>query len=390
MNSKNKIIFVNNNMNIGGVQKSLCNLLKEIYNDYDITLFLFSRTGDYLQEIPNNVSIKFCTGVYKYLGISQKECKTITDVLIRGVLAFLTKLFGRNFVLRIMNIFQKRLTDEYDCAISFLHDNGEESFYGGCNEFVISKIKAKKKIAFLHGDYEQCGANTLKNNTRYKKFDKIVACSDGCKASLVKCIPEIESRCVAIRNCNDYGKIIELAGDGIEYDKEYFNIVTVARLSKEKGIERAIEVVKYCIDAGYKVRYHIIGSGILEDNLKSIVREKNMDAAVFFYGNQTNPYKYMVNADLFLLTSYHEAAPMVFNEAACLGVPILSTKTTSTDEMILENKFGFVCENSTEALKICLHDLLSTPKKLIRIKSQLKNKEFNNESIVSDFKDLFV
>ena len=47
-----KILIVNNNMKIGGVQKSLCNLLWSVYDQYDITLFLFEPIGEYMKDIP--------------------------------------------------------------------------------------------------------------------------------------------------------------------------------------------------------------------------------------------------------------------------------------------------------------------------------------------------
>lgn len=389
MNKKKKIIFVNNNMKTGGVQKSLCNLLNEICDYYDITLLLFDTNGEYLQDLPQNISVVACKGFYKYFGISQNECKNITDILLRGVLAFITKRMGLRFALKVINLFQKSLYDEYDCAISFLHEGSQKSFYGGCNEFVLKKIRAKKKIAWIHCDFEQCGANNHTSKKIYLKFDEIVACSEGCRKSFVKCLPELENKCIAIRNCNNYENVKNLAGDGVQFDKTFFNIVTVARLSKEKGIERAIEAVKFCIDKGQNVKYHVVGSGIEEQNLKAMVKKLQLEDCVVFYGNQVNPYKYIKNADLFLLTSYHEAAPMVFDEAACLGVPIFATRTTSINEMILECSSGFVCENSLKEIKIGLLKVLEQPKQLKKISSVLKTRQFDNRKIVANLKKLF-
>ena len=41
-----RILIVNNNMHIGGVQKALVNLLWNIRDRYDVTLLLFSKEGE--------------------------------------------------------------------------------------------------------------------------------------------------------------------------------------------------------------------------------------------------------------------------------------------------------------------------------------------------------
>ena len=154
-----KILIVNNNMHIGGVQKSLVNLLNEVHMDYDITLFLFDKSGEYLSEIPKDVNVVACVSAYKYFGISQSEAKqrSIWSFFARGFLAFITKLLGRSTVVKLIDLTQRRLPNHYDVAISFLHSGNPNNFYGGCNEFVLNKVNADKKITVLHGDYTMCG-----------------------------------------------------------------------------------------------------------------------------------------------------------------------------------------------------------------------------------------
>ena len=143
-----KIVIVNNNMKVGGVQKSLYNLLWSIADRYDITLFLFCETGEYVDKLPKSVRIVPCSSLFRYLGVSQGECHDrLADRLVRGTLAALCKIFGRPFVIRLMSPSQKTLPSEYDIAISYLHNGNLKSFYGGVNEFVLTKLNAKRKIA---------------------------------------------------------------------------------------------------------------------------------------------------------------------------------------------------------------------------------------------------
>lgn len=375
------IIFVINNLSTGGVQESLLSLIRAIHHQYNVTLVSFCGVG--ANTLPADVKLIVPHSPFRYFGAAQWELKNKPlQCAVRSAWAVLTRLFGRSFTIQLMLPFQKKLGD-YDCAISYLHEAPQKSFYGGCNEFVLKKIKAKKKVTWLHCDFELCGANSKASKKIYQQFDEIVACSEGTKRAFLRCMPQFEDKCVAIRNCNDYENIRRLAGDGIPYDKSEFNIVTVARLSKEKGIERAIEAVKRCVKKGYKLHYHIVGSGDQAEHLKKLTGDYELENAITFYGNQNNPYPYIKNADLFLLPSYHEAAPMVFDEAACLGVPVLATETTSTDEMITESGSGFVCENSQNGIADGLMKVLKNPDSLVEIKKSLQQRQFTNQDKIN-------
>lgn len=380
------IIFVINNLSTGGVQESLLSLIRAIHHQYNVTLVSFCGVG--ANTLPADVKLIVPHSPFRYFGAAQWELKNKPlQCAVRSAWAVLTRLFGRSFTIQLMLPFQKKLGD-YDCAISYLHEAPQKSFYGGCNEFVLKKIKAKKKVTWLHCDFELCGANSKASEKIYQQFDEIVACSEGTKRAFLRCMPQFKDKCVAIRNCNDYENIRMLAGDGIQYDKSEFNIVTVARLSKEKGIERAIEAVKRCVKKGYKLHYHIVGSGDQAVHLKKLTEDYGLENAVTFYGNQNNPYPYIKNADLFLLPSYHEAAPMVFDEAACLGVPVLATETTSTDEMITESGSGFVCENSQNGIADGLIKVLKKPDSLIEIKKALQQCQFTNQDKINKVSEI--
>lgn len=383
---KKSILIAVNNLKIGGIQKALINLLKEIASKYDVTLYVFNYAGEYITDIPESVCVEKCKSMYKYFGMSQQESKQcFKDFFLRSTLAILTKFFGRNFTTKIISLFTKKIKKEYDVAISYMHDAKNKALYGGCNHFVLKKVNAKKKVTFLHCDYQRCGNNCKSNNALYEQFDYIAACSDGCRQVFEKCIPHLNDRILSVRNCNEYEKIRMLAGDGIDYGNDVLNIVTVARLSQEKGIERALEAVRVCVEQGYHVQYHIIGAGDREAFLKNKVKDCGLENIVLFHGNKTNPYPYIKGASLFLLTSYHEAAPMVFDEAACLGVPVLATQTTSTDEMIIQENAGFVCDNSQEAITQTLLEILAEPSSLETIARQLQEKQFSNEKAVEQF-----
>ena len=384
-----KIIIVNNNLNTGGVQISLLNLLKELNSIYDVTLLLFYLDQQNVDLIPRNIKVITVKSPFRFFGVSSKDVKgSLWSMIGRSFWAVITKVFGRSTAISLMSIFQPTIRG-YDCAISYLHEGAQKSFYGGCNDFVLKKIEADKKIAWLHCDFSLCGANNKHSEKIYGRFDTIVACSEGAKEAFVRCLPELKDKCTVVRNCNDYDAIREKAITSIQYSSGYFNIVTVARLSAEKGIDRMLYAIAQAKELGYSIMYHIVGTGKEQEYLSELVDRLKIKENVIFYGNQKNPYPYIAYADLFTLPSYHEAAPMVFDEAASLGVPVLATKTTSTDEMILKEKAGYVCDNSQDGITQALIDILKNPQTLKQISEGLKKRKFTNQKTIDTVKELF-
>lgn len=385
-----KIIIVNNNMKVGGVQKSLYNLLWSVSDQYDITLYLFSRSGEYADQLPENVRIEECGSLFRFLGLFQNECrKWSPDYWIRGILAVLCRIFGRRFVIRLALASQKDLTEKYDAAISYLQNGRPSNLYGGTNEFVLRKTDAKRKIAFLHCDYCRCGADYPANNRLYYEFDKIAACSEGCRQSFIKALPGLAGKTTTVRNFHRYEKIREMAQENpVEYEQGSFHLVMVGRLAHEKGVERALQAAAYAAEKSIPVVLHIVGDGKMTSELKQTASLLKMQEHAVFYGEQKNPYRFMVNADLLLITSYHEAAPMVIDEAYALGIPVLTVETTSSREMVTERAGGWVCANSQQGINEALAEVLGRPGALRKKKSDLAKMQADNTEAYRQFKEL--
>lgn len=385
-----KIIIVNNNMKIGGVQKSLHNLLWEIQDQFEVTLYLFNGTGEYMSMLPPGVKVQTSSSLFRYLGMSQEDCRNkLSDYLIRGILAAGCRIFGRAAVMRLILFTQEELEGSYDCAVSYLHNGNPHSFYGGVNEFVLKKIKAKQKIAFLHCDYRNCGGNAPENNQLYMKYDKIAACSDGCRKAFLEVLPEFSFKCVTAVNFHRYDNIRLLAdSDTYQYEQGKIHLLCVGRLAHEKGFERAIRAAAYCIVRNISLMLHFVGTGGMMTELEKLAKELDIGRNVCFHGEQTNPYRFMKQADLLLLTSYHEAAPMVIEEARCVGLPVLSVETTSSEDMILRQRCGWVCANEQPALNRELLSLLQDMKNLRELKSELRNVQPDNILARQQFRTL--
>lgn len=339
-----KILIVNNNLDMGGIQKSLVNLLKEVHGNYDITLLLFSKSGALLHDIPEDVSVITPNKCYRMLGLTKAELTKYPFLFcLKFLLMKYAAVFSRKSAMKLLGLFQKKIRG-YDIVISYSQLFGYKYFANGCADFVLDKTIAKRKICLIHCDYLNSGTLSAQNNSRYSAFDKIACCSDSVRRKFLEGSKISPDKVLTLRNFYDFD-IVKLANEKpYAYKNDSINLLTVARLSPEKGIDRAIEALSAC--GRQDIRYYIIGDGPQKKSLQDKAAENHMEEQVVFLGEQKNPYRYMLNADYLLVPSLHEAAPMVFDEANILGLPIISTNTTSAKEMVGND--GIVCNDFAE------------------------------------------
>lgn len=362
-----KILIVNNNLDMGGIQKSLVNLLKEMHGDYDITLLLFSRSGVLLKDVPSNVKTITPNKCYQLLGLTKSELRHYPVLFcLKYFLMRYTAVFSRRSAMKLLGLFQKKI-EGYDVAVSYSHLPHHKYFGNGCGDFVLDKVVCQNKICLIHCDYLHSGYMTEMNNNEYSEFNKIACCSDSVRERFIYGTKISENKVYTLRNFYDFD-IAKLANDEpYVYGDNCINLLSVARLSPEKGIDRAIDALY--TTGRTDINYYIIGDGPQKDLLQEKIKKYRMEKQVLLLGEQYNPYRYMLNADYLLVPSLHEAAPMVFDEANILGLPIISTNTTSANEMVLSND-GIVYKSFDE-LKSILNNL---KKRMPKAETLLTNK----------------
>lgn len=388
-----KILFVLADLEVGGIKTAFLNLINSlaVYNKYEIDVLIFSDRGG--TQFPESVNIIQSNKYIELLNLSQAIVSKKSKML--GVLRYffggIAKFFGSNIVYKIVYSTYKNLHG-YDCAISYAQSGHIKSLYGGMNEFVLNKVSADKKITFLHCDYELSGINNRYSRKIYKKFDKIAAVSKGVKQSFLRCLPELSNKVYVSHNFNHLDRIVELSKkETVSYNQDAINFITVARLSHEKGQWRVLKIFERLKEDGLCFHWHIVGGAELsiEDTFKDTVNKYGLSNNVELHGSQDNPYRYFPNADLLLVPSYHEAAPVVFAEAEILNVPVLSTNTISAQELVEERGIGYVCENTDDALYEMLKELIIRYDKTGSLGEFKKNtKEYSNDDALREFIEL--
>ena len=342
-----KILIVNNNLDMGGIQKSLVNLVNELYRDHDITLLLFSKSGSLLQELPPGVKIITPGAVYRILGLEKKALKKHPLMFgLKGFLSIFSKLFSRRSAMKILGLFQREIRG-YDTVISYSHFPHPAYFGNGCADFVLDKTVCNHKICFIHCDYLNFGGRSQSNNQAYMEFDRIACCSDSVRERFLAGSGVPEERVYTVRNFYDLKLSDHRFGQACPFDRQQINLLTIARLSGEKGILRAMEALY--LSKRTDLHYYVIGDGPQKAQILETIRKYQLENQVTMLGEQSQPYAYLSQADWLLVPSFHEAAPMVFDEARLMGIKVITTDTTSAREMI-GSQYGIVCENSTEGI----------------------------------------
>ncbi len=361
-----RILIIDCNAKLGGIQKALINYLKQESRENDVSVLFFFKSGGLLKEIPENVTVLTTASDFRYMGMSQADCVKKIDQIKRGFYAIISRFAGQQVAVGIASLTMRdKIPGSFDEVISFSHMSDAHSFFGGTPQYALKIKNAKKHVCFIHCDYLHSGNRSAYSDRIYQQFDQIICVSESTKAGFLQALPQMSQKVVARLNSIDCDEINRLANtETFKYDRQYINMLIVARMTKEKGIERIVGILNG-LKSVYPFRLYIVGDGLEKNNIFRQICEGGLEDTVILLGEQANPYRYMKNADILLVPSYHEAAPVVFQEASELGVPVLTTRTTSADEMI-GNRYGCVVDNTDEALQNGVEDVLNHPWKFIK------------------------
>lgn len=335
-------------LRVGGIQSALKSLLKNIKDDYKVDLFLYN-IDSVSDELDGKIDIYSGTGLLKIISYTRKEAskKGVYIYIVRIILALLCRIFNSRFVYKFIFKRQNKFNG-YDVAISFSNNVGIHSTYFGCNQFVISNIEAKEKVAWLHVDYESFNLNNKINNDEYNQFDKIICVSDFVKKQFVKYNPKLAKKCHVIENFIDYDKIRFLAQEKEDiFDKKIFNIISVGRLDDNKNQMLQLETALKLKNDRVKFKWYFVGDGNNLKKYKEFVFKNGIENYVIFLGAKTNPYKYISNSNLLVSSSKSESYGLTLVEALILNVPVVSMYYGAIDEVNVNNNI-LVCYSKDE------------------------------------------
>ena len=376
-----KIIFVIESMNIGGTEKALLSMISEIpIHKYDITILLLENSGGFLGFIPKHIKVKYLkeySDVKFYMNKSAKELllsEIKSNKYFDGIKTLI--YYGISRVLKDYNIYfnnkiMKRvsmLNEEYDVAISYQGPPSNFSAY-----LVANKIKAKKRIQWIHSDVSKLNLDIKTTNNLYKRFNKIFVVSNEAKKKFEELFPEQIDKTEVFRNILSSKLAIQQSELKVGFNDNFdgIRILTVGRLSGEKGQGITIPILSKLREEGYNVKWYCVGEGSFRSELQQLIKKYGLEEEFILLGSTTNPYPYMAQCDLYVQSSRHEGYCITLAEAKIFNKSIISTDFTGAKEQLITYHSAKIVE-----AKAC--DLYHAIKQIIDTKN-LENNHFSYE-----------
>lgn len=384
---KKKLLFMLINMNVGGTEKALLNMIAEMPKDqYDITILMLEEKGGFLGYIPDGVRVKYLPKFDSIKEMLNKPPRELAINLIRKgniinaisllTMHYLSKLAkDRGLFFKYIARKYPKINDDYDVAVAYA---GPMDFI---SYFVADKIKAKKKIQWIHFDVTKIGFDTSFASKNYSNFDKIFVVSEEAKHKLILKLPEIKERTEVFLNLISPQIIYAQANEsnGFTDGFEGLRILTVGRLAAEKGQDLAIRALARLIEKGYKVKWYCLGDGKLRKEYEQLVEQYKLKDYFIFLGSNPNPYPFIAQCDIYVQSSRHEGYCITLAEARCLNKPIITSDFTGAKEQIIDGETGLIVHIDEEDLYIAVKNLIDDRDLCKKFSVNLAKEKFNNE-----------
>lgn len=268
---------------------------------------------------------------------------------------------------------------------------------GYCTRIFSRLPDSKRKIAWVHIDLKNFPwpiskgiyKDASEEMRAYQTFDLAVGVSNDVSEVLRSGYNINQVR--TIYNPIDENRIKSMAGEecAITVDKSVFNIVSVGRLTAQKGYDRLIDMMPEILSFNPDVRLYIVGEGEERSTLEHMIKERNIESSVILTGFISNPYSLMRNMDLFVCSSVAEGFSLVIAEAMTVGLPVVSMKCAGPNELLDYGRYGMLCgtyEELSETLK-----RLSRNQELVcelKLCSKTRGAFFNTRKILSEVESI--
>lgn len=382
---KKKLLFVMESLGIGGAEKSLVTLLSQLdYSKYDVDLFLFNQKGEFLDLIPKEVNLLDVPKDFSDFMLNPKQSlkelvKNRKFKLLFNKSAEVSVLAFNKFVLNKEYIGWKfirksidALEKEYDVAIGFLE---KKSIY-----FTVDKVKANKKIGWIHTDYKKIEFNYKLDSYYLEKLNEIRTVSNSCKDSLIDVFSNLENKTLVTSNIISEKLINKMANikiNDLKKEDDEIIICTVGRLTPAKGYDIAIECCEQLVKKGHKLKWIVVGEGSERLKLENMIKEKKLEDAFILVGSRSNPYPYIKMCDIYVQPSRWEGFGITVAEAKVLKKPIVVSNIPEFVEQINHNETGLVYKDMTDMIEK-IENIILDKKFRQKLSCNLKTINMNN------------
>ena len=336
-----KILFANNILSGGGVEKVMYDVVSYLdKSKYEVTIFTDYKDKNFKKIYPYNVNY-----IYYYpFNVRNKNSL---------ILRIIRKLFR---VIKGHYFFRK-----FDTVVAMKEGN---------TAIFVSKFKyAQRKVGWIHTDYEAMYWTKMhykSSNDEFecmKKFDEIICVSNTVKENLIKVIGDPQNLTVCYNPINiEEVRTKSRKNCEIKRNEQRIIFISVGRLSPEKGYDKLFQSLSHINDTiDYELWIIGDGSPTYKTKLERILDQTALQKRIKLFGNQDNPFPYVIQADWFICSSVTESFGLAIQEALILGIPVITTNCRGACEL-LDDKYSIVVDN-TDMIQSTIIDIINNPEK---------------------------
>lgn len=364
---RKRLLFFIESFSGGGAERVLLTILRNLNMDrFDVMVLVMSDSGVYSKDF-HNLDINI-------VPVLRSRSEFLNNIKYKLIYRLLPPRITFGWLFRKL---------EADTYIAFTE--------GYCTKILSRLHRNKRKIAWIHIDLhnfpwtiEQGIYRNIQDETRaYERFDTVIGVSDEV-TEVMKTRYGLNKVCT-IYNPIDEQRILRLSrmSTGISADKSCFNIVSVGRLTRQKGYDILIGLMPRILQSNPSVRLYIIGEGEERSALESQIKALNLTDSIILTGFMENPYALMKDMDLFVCSSVAEGFSLVIAEAMIVGLPVVSMACAGPSELLGQGEYGLLCPDY-DALATSVVNISLDEQQLreLQEKSRLRALDFNTEKIL--------
>lgn len=371
-----KIAIVLDEMSIGGIPKACIPFLKQLVEYYDVTMLMRNTDGELMSQIPEQVIVR----TIQHYVFSDALKKIITEKKYHKILTYVIPyLFWSRICHRWVKandmtakVLGEYVDGEWDCVIAY-HGMSISQLVT-----TLHSVKAKKKVAWIHGDHPFDGVHKKDAESVYREFDKIYCVSPSVQVRFLNDFPSTEAITDSYKNILESDIIREKSeSEKLGFSKDSINLVTVGRVSHEKGQDMIPAIAKKLKEKGLNICWYVVGDGDDMPRIRSLCEENAVQEQVKLVGAKSNPYPYMKQCDIYVQPSYTEGYCLTVCEAAILQKPMVLTAIAAAG-IVESNETALVSNANADRLADNIERLIKDASLRERFSLELAKRDYSN------------